>query len=193
MPAEVRDDITKEEAAQRQIDTAIHLLFLDADGISIHVLASSAAEILTDVCKAKDKVSFRDRLTEYVRDEYQRAFQSRLKRAYHCFKHADNDPDAALGHFDSDFNRLLLLGCVMDFGSVFGRFSAPMNTYLAWTVAIRPDLFHDGMPGKDELKCAAPWLADASATEQLSFALEMLLLACRQADIPPPIGRPAGL
>jgi hypothetical protein len=51
---QVRADITKEESAHRQIETAINLFFCEGDEISIHVLANSAAQILTDVCKAKN-------------------------------------------------------------------------------------------------------------------------------------------
>jgi hypothetical protein len=44
----VRTDITKEEAARRQLETSIALIFCENDDISIHVLASSAAQTLTD-------------------------------------------------------------------------------------------------------------------------------------------------
>jgi hypothetical protein len=57
---QVRTDVTKEEAARRQLETAIALFFCEEDEISICVLANSAAQILTDICKKKRIESFRD-------------------------------------------------------------------------------------------------------------------------------------
>jgi|SRR6516162_5327594 hypothetical protein len=66
----VRTDITKEEAARRQLETSIALFFCENDDISIHVLASSVAQILTDICRMKQLTSWRDLFMGQVRQEY---------------------------------------------------------------------------------------------------------------------------
>jgi len=40
---QTRTDITKQEAARRQLETAIALFFCEDDEISVHVLANAAA------------------------------------------------------------------------------------------------------------------------------------------------------
>jgi hypothetical protein len=76
---QVRTDITKEEAARRQIETAIGLFFCENDEISIHVLASSAAEILTDVCRTKGIESFRDMFMARVKPPYAKSVSKKLR------------------------------------------------------------------------------------------------------------------
>jgi hypothetical protein len=73
------------------LETAIALFFCDNDYISIHVLVSSAAEILTDVCKAKNIVSFRDELMNHINPQEQNFAARKLKEAYNYFKHANTD------------------------------------------------------------------------------------------------------
>jgi hypothetical protein len=67
-----RTDITKQEAASRQLETAAVLFFCDDDAISIHVLASSASQILYDVCKHKGATSIREFWQDYIAEEYHR-------------------------------------------------------------------------------------------------------------------------
>jgi hypothetical protein len=111
---QVRTDITKEEAARRQLETAIALFFWENDEISVHVLASSAAQILTDVCKAKQIVSFRDMLIEHIKPEYRNWAVPKLKEAYNYFKHAKKDTFDPLSRFHPGMNATLLFGCCHD-------------------------------------------------------------------------------
>jgi hypothetical protein len=100
----VRTDITKEECARRELQTAIYLFFCEGDEISIHVLASSAAQILTDFCKRKNVKSFRDMLMESVKPEWEKPTSGKLKEAYNYFKHADRDTDHQLERFHPGIN-----------------------------------------------------------------------------------------
>lgn len=45
--------VAKLEAAERQLDQAIRLFFAREDQVSIHTLATSAYQIITDICKHK--------------------------------------------------------------------------------------------------------------------------------------------
>lgn len=66
----VRKDITKNEAACRQLETAIRLFFEGADAISVHVLASSAQVIVRHVCRHMGKKSTGDDLESRICTEF---------------------------------------------------------------------------------------------------------------------------
>jgi hypothetical protein len=52
-----RTDITKQDAASRQLETAVVLFFCNDDVISIHVLASSASQSFTMYVQAQGATS----------------------------------------------------------------------------------------------------------------------------------------
>ena len=48
-------EITKLEAAARQLDTAITLVFEQGDRVVVHTLAAAAANIFSDVLESQDE------------------------------------------------------------------------------------------------------------------------------------------
>jgi hypothetical protein len=62
--------ISKEEAARRQIETAIGLYFCNDDEVSVHVLGNAASAILTAICRTKGIQSFIDLFISRVKPTY---------------------------------------------------------------------------------------------------------------------------
>ncbi len=147
----VRKDITKEEAARRQIETAIRLLFANDDAICIHVIASSAQIIVTDVCRNHGKNTVTDMLAEYIRPEALKDFRRILKSPYNYFKHAKRDTDTELAHFDEGMNDIILWFAVIDYITAFSKPTATMLCFLAWFIAVNPKFVKPGMPELDEV------------------------------------------
>ncbi|HEY5237466.1 MAG TPA: hypothetical protein VIJ62_03730 [Rhizomicrobium sp.] len=85
--------VSKIDAARRQLDCAIELWFLDKDPVSIHTLAAAAYQIIHDINKKRG--SPRELLydTAMIKDEYRKKFVALMKRPVNFFKHADTDPD----------------------------------------------------------------------------------------------------
>jgi hypothetical protein len=85
--------VSKFEAAQRQLDTAIQLWFYDADAVSVHTLAAAAYNITHDIKRHRGIA--RDLLYDaaLIKDEYRKQWISAMKKQQNFFKHADNDPD----------------------------------------------------------------------------------------------------
>jgi hypothetical protein len=150
MTSEVRTNITKEEAARRQIETAITLFFFEGDEVSIHVLASSAAQILSDVCKKKGIVGFRASLADNIRPEYQVRVARKLKEAYNYFKHADQDTFDELQHFNPASNDILLFACCDDFAKAFVWPLPPiLMVFFMWFIAANPDCLKEDFPHRE--------------------------------------------
>jgi hypothetical protein len=97
--------VSKLEAAQAQLRTAITLWFTEGDPISTHALAFAAYEVVHVFSKKRNPFR-RDLLfdTDLIKDEYRNEFNKRVKRHAYFFKHADRTPDAVID-FNPEINR----------------------------------------------------------------------------------------
>lgn len=81
-------EVTKIEAAQRQLHTAISLWFKDGDPVSIHTLVTSAYQIIHDVNhRRKGPPLLFD--SDLLKDEHRKEAVSLIKKDANFFKHAD--------------------------------------------------------------------------------------------------------
>ncbi|WP_418319053.1 hypothetical protein [Piscinibacter sakaiensis] len=112
---------TKLDAARRQLETAISLLFAGGDAISTHTLAFAAFGILKDVAAdrcSKNVLAVAEALAAAgKKGEFWKGFN----RAGNFFKHADRDPDAVILGMPEEENEALIsialsvydgLGCI---------------------------------------------------------------------------------
>jgi hypothetical protein len=173
-----RTDITKEESARRELETAIYLFFFEGDEISIHVLASSAAQILTDVCKSKNVKSFRDILMEFVNPGYEKEASNKLKEAYNYFKHADLDTDDQLERFHPGVNGPILFSCCHDYQHAFKRtipeLPSSLLIFFLWYLAVHPEMMPNGIPATEQIFEAFDGLDQKPEPEQLRAGRELL-------------------
>jgi hypothetical protein len=104
--------ISKLDAAERQINTAVRLYFNDGDPVSIHTLSAAAFEILKDLDKKGPKTgTFYELVDQYVRPEERDTVMKTVKQAQNFFKHADQDPDATLDFILAEPEMFLLAAC----------------------------------------------------------------------------------
>jgi len=84
--------VTKLDAAQRQLRTAILLWFSGGDPISIHSLAYAAYEVIHAISK-RHNPQRRDLLfdSRFIREEARSEFNKLLKMHANFFKHANRD------------------------------------------------------------------------------------------------------
>lgn len=91
--------LSKLDAARRQMDVAIELLFNDGDPVATHTLAASAHRILRDVCDhRKITATILFDLTR-IRKGMEKEYLRMANGPGNFFKHADKDQDATF-----DFN-----------------------------------------------------------------------------------------
>ena len=90
MPRIPSDPITKIQAAQRQIDAGIWMLFRNDDPVAIHTVAMAGLRILRDLARQKDLEHTIDFM---VRPGKETEFWRGVNSFSNFFKHADKDPD----------------------------------------------------------------------------------------------------
>lgn len=100
-------NLSKFDAAERQLNQAIHLFFNGGDVVSVHTFAEAAAQILFDLRKQfGSKSLFRN--SERIRKEYMKEWNDSLARSRNFFKHADRDPHD-VHEFKEEFNHFSIL------------------------------------------------------------------------------------
>jgi hypothetical protein len=183
--------ITKQEAASRQLQTAIVLFFCDDDTISVHVLASAASQILYDVCGHLDHTSFRDKLEDYIVDEFKKDWRVLMKKAYNYFKHAKDDPFDELEQFDANSNKFLIWGACVDYCTAYTIKEAPHEiiSYIAWFIATHPNMMRRDHPLTTIIREAPSFngLGDKSPDQQRQWAADMLRSVYEKLGQRPPV------
>ncbi len=108
-------NVSKIDAAKRQLETAITLYFSKADPVSVHTLAAAAHEILRAVCKSRGgKSLIKDiKALGVIRKEKEKEYLDMLHEAQNFFKHGDRDPDASFEFRPTTTEAFILDACYM--------------------------------------------------------------------------------
>lgn len=138
-------DISKLDAAKRQLDTAINLYFRDADPISIHTLTAAAHQILMDLSKPEGIKSFM-KDTSIIRKGKEKEFLALINEAENFFKHADQDPHALL-KFIPEQTEALLLDAVEMYMQLTKEMPEDMTVYRVWFLLNNPEIVSDKTKG----------------------------------------------
>jgi len=137
------ENVTKLDAARRQLRTAVRMFFERRDPISIHTLTMAAHGILHDLAKAKGITSYlKD--SDYIKPEYRREWIRILHEPQNFFKHADQDSDPnAVIEFKPELTVFSLLDALKLYRELTGR---PMREDLVlqgWFGIVYPKLMRD--------------------------------------------------
>lgn len=177
--------ITKIDAAQRQLCTAIRLFFEERDDISIFALASAAQELLRDLLKTRGQGSVvMD--SAMIRPGRKKEFRDAMKRPKNFLKHADWDPDGVL-EFRSQSVPFLLLDCVDMHGRYVLKHTHATTLFFMWFSLNYPDLL---LPGTELAEHVESFHKESPFTEpRKDLFLEVLNRAPERGDPRPlPLG-----
>jgi hypothetical protein len=132
-------EISKIEAARRQIDCAIELWFLDRDEVSIHTLAAAAYQIVHDIKESRGEK--RDLLYDsvLVKPEYRNKWISAVKKWANFLKHADTDPEGTM-EFMPFGNLMFIIFAIAGLRMLGEQTSYPMNALWVWLTIHQPSL-----------------------------------------------------
>jgi len=165
--------VSKLDAARRQLETAIRLYFSHGDPVSIHSLAAAAYNVVRDVGEKRGAppMLLKDKLVDNVRPEAQTRFRNKINEAENFFKHADRDHDS-VHDFDPEFSEVFLLDACDQYYRLTAEVLPIFGVYRSWFIANHPDFFDLSKlgPAKDQ----APALAALGRT---AFLQQMLPLA----------------
>lgn len=131
--------MTKQNVASDQLATAIWLWANQWDPVSVHVLASAAAEIIAVLHKAKGGMPIRSLMIDNMTGEYRDQVAYALSEAFNFMKHGAKDPEAVLVFNPAESEWVIYAACV-DYLAAFGVASPEALLFLVYMTDQRPEL-----------------------------------------------------
>jgi hypothetical protein len=129
---------TKSQAAVRQLDVAISLLFADHDPLAIRTLAAAAHGILADLVeKQTPGGSWRSKVIEGS-GLSKKDTVTMLNSAQNYLKHADRDPNSELS-FEEEENDHVIFMATLECGELAHPLSIDMQAFQIWYLASYPE------------------------------------------------------
>jgi hypothetical protein len=143
VPGETIEDtpepIGKLEAARRQLDTGIEMMFLEMDPLPTHSVLFAANSVLRDLCKAKGVTTKLDEAEkDWIKPEHEKEYQRFVRHRGEFLKHAQKDPEGSLAPFSNELNSVTALKAIFRYGELAGKFTCTMQAFLRWFTAVHP-------------------------------------------------------
>lgn len=147
-------NISKLDAARRQLETAVNLYFHECDPVSIHTLTCAAYEILRRI-NTGGKPMVKDWMRDYIRPKYVREFGDKLNEAQNFFKHSGKDTDQTLT-FNAGQTDILLLDACWTYRRVAQERLPLLAIFEMWAALTWAKSFvtYDGMEQLDQERLA---------------------------------------
>lgn len=168
---------TKIEAATRQLDEAIFLMFTGHDPLAVHTLAAAARGIFADLLElSRPGASTRTLLEAEVMESHGLS-QQEARDVFHWIpnylKHADRDPGAVL-LFTEEATDHLIFGCIYDCMQLEHPLSCRMKAYALWYSACYPESVGEKGPELvGVVGFSIPDMHKKSREEQLAWGVEI--------------------
>lgn len=180
--AEIR--VNKVEAAKRQINTAIRLLFTNGDPIPIHTLASAGFRILRDIAKNNPKSHMAETMKKIIKTGMEREFWKVMHRPANFLKHANHDPDAILDGVQEEFNDGTLFLASLWYQDLGYQLTPEMDALVMWYTLLHPHLVNENKPMKSLLNLVEfRGLLNQTRTEKLEVGKLLLGIVQQQNSI----------
>jgi hypothetical protein len=176
--------ITKQAAAQRQIDAVIRILFSGEDPLAVHTVVAAAHSILADLNKNYRKPFVMngiylhalnqlhehflpDETNKWNLQDFKKWFHDVRNQPANFLKHANRDADKALNPATLETDHLLLEACALYMELGFEP-TPEMYAFSRWHLAVYP---HDE---GDRIVTAAGVVHSLERTAQLQFGAYLL-------------------
>ena len=147
--------ITKIQAAEHQLDTAIRLFFENIDYLSSYTLAAASREITDDLCEKKVpelflqefarlgdalavRLSHREEIKILIKEEYYNEATKHFRRRQNFLKHADKDPDGQIDDLNARELAFVILFAGKNFSLLEKRITPALSIFLHWFGAAEP-------------------------------------------------------
>ena len=170
-----RIKVTKLEAAQRQIDVAIRMLFSGEDPAAIHTLTSAGFQILGDLLDAEQQ----DPIDSMIRPEKKHEFWRKQKGLANFLKYADKDPKDIYDSVEEEANDFFLYLALIRYHKLRQPLTLEMKVLQAWLTMIHPDVLqveNEDRQLRDAVE-AGGTIRTLLRGEQLAIGLEVLRMA----------------
>lgn len=136
-------EITKQDVASSQLATAIWLWANDWDPVSVHVLASVAAEVAGVLRRSTGGRPVQSEILISLASEFDEKFESYLKTSFNFMKHGAKDPTETLRFNPNESEWVIYHACV-DYLAAFGVAPPEALLFLVymtdhWPWLVRPE------------------------------------------------------
>ena len=128
--------ISKDEAAKRQLDTAIDLFFEGGDVLSAHTLAFAAFKVLLNLYPHRASDDFGEQVDKLIAEG---VGWHRFSETANFLKHADRDPEGFLEDFDSERVLPVIGLATLLYRRLTGNFSRKMQAFDFWIETLNAD------------------------------------------------------
>jgi hypothetical protein len=136
-------NISKLDAAKRELEMAISLFLSNSDIVCIHSLTASAHNLLRDLGKKQGIKSFtKDIAVDMVKPEKRDEFRKTITKADNFFKHADRDEGEILKFYFRATEIVLWDACRM-YHALTKELPPLIQIYNAWFYFKNPDMLED--------------------------------------------------
>lgn len=160
--------ISKIEAAQRQLDTAIELYLNEHDLLSVHTLAWAAFSILVSYDKATNAGGI---WAKHIRENP----SEHARKLANFLKHADRDPLEQISELTDEYTHFLLLeGCKLHH-ELTGARTRPTDVFYCYDIALDGDA-QDRQLDRRDRSGDNPTTAEIAEEERLHFESRRKLL-----------------
>jgi len=133
--------LSKVDAAERQLRTAIWLWFHDFDPVPIHALAAASVKVLWRLHE-KHHTGHRmmfEQIIDLVRPEYRKAWIEHANATENYIKHADKDPFES-HKFNPEMTRFTIMDGVRGLHAFNAHYPDECSVFTTWFVAHYPHL-----------------------------------------------------
>lgn len=162
----------KLDAANRQLDFAVHLLFCGGDPICIHTLAGAASVLLTDLIEHHVPNKSWDRAAQETNRLQPNQYFNIIRNAQNFLKHAKDDPTAVFSFDEVETEELMMLA-VMNSGEL-QQLSIHQSVYQLWYLGARANVLGNDFPFVMEALELFPALNTLARAEQRALGAKIL-------------------
>lgn len=167
--------IGKLEAASRQFDVAIKLLFAGEDILAVHTLAGASANILSDLVEFRAPAKSWDRQAQDVVRIDAKTYFNIARKTQNFLKHADRDPDGEL-EFSVTDTTAVMMAAAMNLAEL-QMLTIPQSVFQLWWLACNLDVVEPGSEIRAVVKTRIGKLDRRTLSYQLSVGRERLAAA----------------
>jgi len=149
--------ITKTDAAERQLNTAIRLFFENRDHLSSYTLAAASCEVTDDVTHnqrskiyqrelarvgdpLKVTLSHREEIKLRVKPEFHKDFFKLVHKWRNFLKHADTDPNEEIEPLKTRHLAVVIIFAIKNYVLLTQHWTTEMRTFFAWLAVAEPQL-----------------------------------------------------
>jgi hypothetical protein len=174
--------VNKIEAARRQIDATIRMLFLNEDPVAIHTLAMASLRILRDLAAKRDDCHFDRMIKLMIKPGMEGKFWGKSNQSANFLKHADRDPDEILDKIEEEVNEVILFLSCLYYQDLGFKLTPEMIVLTSWCLTLNPDFLQDNAPDnlKQLLNTKLSYLREKPRNEQLEIGRQLIHLARNQ-------------